>query len=637
MDYFYEIGEDDDVEVAHEMRSRAEGSSLWMRRDKNPKHFNTISLYAENADIDESRNRLDEGVERRQSLVDNSELLQNKRGGEDVVKRINTIFENVLRQEKKSRELIEHKNQRKCPRPSVHDLYTRRSEDENETERENVTIPGLSDIDERCGSYPQPLPVELVKNSEPATSTWTAAIPAGLESRVNAIKPKRKKAQPRTIWVSSVSGEVALNGIMNPGPFSGKKYKKSIQAALKEGDAKVLFCPRKPKLHYDPGYDNDTWEDDIKTLSEFPVATKEYNENRDRQNDLEAATSSTSKSENSRNEEILRLLNLQIQANEKMHKLNYQLEILKNQNNVLRLNVLSRNSDRLFQNEELQEKIKRRVDKLLNTLMSVESMLEEYRKLTNEDRYSHLNPATEYQYFDSGQNLCQFCSDVLPSLSDLLDHLHLDHLEVLLTIDADNRPWAVNNSQCVKEKNKKLPFKGSEFLFPCRGFYCDICKTFMGDEVMTKAHMEGSSHNARYNNYCKNNPSIDVEKKLTINSESEIEFEEEIDSLEKLVTEESCDANSSSDIDDEIIASGSSHLLENNSQSCMTDDIQVSSVNSRDDTLKATTASHSQNDSDVILVSDSDSDDVSLSSSIDDDFLYKGDNVEMKSLEDEPL
>ncbi|XP_036402343.1 zinc finger protein 318-like [Megalops cyprinoides] len=110
------------------------------------------------------------------------------------------------------------------------------------------------------------------------------------------------------------------------------------------------------------------------------------------------------------------------------------------------------------------------------------------------------NSADLYEYYDSGNHWCKNCNTTCGSMFDFFTHLHSKtHRK---TQDPYDRPWASNPSSKEKKRTtgEKVvrPAKGSEFLVPVIGFYCQLCEEFFGDQISAEDHVISHGHNEKY-------------------------------------------------------------------------------------------------------------------------------------------
>ncbi|CAB1312530.1 unnamed protein product [Coregonus sp. 'balchen'] len=107
-----------------------------------------------------------------------------------------------------------------------------------------------------------------------------------------------------------------------------------------------------------------------------------------------------------------------------------------------------------------------------------------------------------FEYYDAGNHWCKSCNATCGSMFDFFTHLHSkSHRK---TQDPYNRPWASSSSNIEMNKmyssGEKMtkPAKGSEFLVPVRGYYCQLCEEFYGDAICAEDHATSHTHNEKY-------------------------------------------------------------------------------------------------------------------------------------------
>ncbi|XP_077585305.1 uncharacterized protein znf318 isoform X2 [Stigmatopora nigra] len=106
-------------------------------------------------------------------------------------------------------------------------------------------------------------------------------------------------------------------------------------------------------------------------------------------------------------------------------------------------------------------------------------------------------PPEPLEYYDAGNHWCQNCNVTSGSVFDFLSHLHSkSHRK---SVDPHQRPWARSSGQTPRvEERETKPAKGCEFLLPVRGFFCQLCHSFLGDAVCAEEHVTATSHNHNY-------------------------------------------------------------------------------------------------------------------------------------------
>ncbi|XP_078462109.1 uncharacterized protein LOC144727270 isoform X2 [Lampetra planeri] len=113
--------------------------------------------------------------------------------------------------------------------------------------------------------------------------------------------------------------------------------------------------------------------------------------------------------------------------------------------------------------------------------------------------------------YDAGEHWCENCSVTFDSLSQFLPHLHSrKHRQ---TLDPDHHPWVFQQQQLDWLQQQKEPSllksrsqaKGSEFMMPILGYYCQLCAEFCVDQAFAKEHVMSSKHNNNYQKMVKDN------------------------------------------------------------------------------------------------------------------------------------
>ncbi|KAJ1148496.1 hypothetical protein NDU88_001327, partial [Pleurodeles waltl] len=126
--------------------------------------------------------------------------------------------------------------------------------------------------------------------------------------------------------------------------------------------------------------------------------------------------------------------------------------------------------------------------------------------------------ANMYEFCDGGSHWCKDCNAICANLYDYFTHMH--NRRHRQTLDPYKRPWA-NKGQvdakqdATKTTNKiSVPAKGSEFLMPVTGFYCELCEDFFGDQLCAEQHVKSYGHNESYKKYIEKNLLYEERRKL---------------------------------------------------------------------------------------------------------------------------
>ncbi|XP_077199493.1 uncharacterized protein LOC143840181 isoform X2 [Paroedura picta] len=123
-----------------------------------------------------------------------------------------------------------------------------------------------------------------------------------------------------------------------------------------------------------------------------------------------------------------------------------------------------------------------------------------------------------YDYYDTGNHWCKDCNTICGTMFDFFTHMH--NKKHRQTLDPYNRPWASKIQTETKHDPMKridkipLPAKGSEFLIPVTGYYCQLCHEFFGDQISAEQHVKSHPHNEKYTKHVDENPLYEERRNL---------------------------------------------------------------------------------------------------------------------------
>ncbi|XP_076305721.1 uncharacterized protein LOC143222713 [Tachypleus tridentatus] len=177
----------------------------------------------------------------------------------------------------------------------------------------------------------------------------------------------------------------------------------------------------------------------------------------------------------------------------------------------------------LLENSKLQDEINKQILDLKKTIEETEKQIELGKQPhnTQETLIQGVGPKKEepneektedserFKYFDPGNHWCKLCNEVYATVPQLFDHLHNSmHKQKM---DALDRPWAAENKKKHPVEKNTAPkilisLKGVQFIYPISGFYCSLCKEFMGDGACADEHLKSQKHNRSYMKYTLLNP-----------------------------------------------------------------------------------------------------------------------------------
>ncbi|XP_061480745.1 zinc finger protein 318-like isoform X2 [Rhineura floridana] len=130
----------------------------------------------------------------------------------------------------------------------------------------------------------------------------------------------------------------------------------------------------------------------------------------------------------------------------------------------------------------------------------------------------HSQEANIYDYYDTGNHWCKDCNTICGTMFDFFTHMH--NKKHRQTLDPYNRPWASKTQTETKQELTKridripVPAKGSEFLMPVTGYYCQLCHEFFGDQISAEQHVKNNPHNEKYKKYVDENPLYEDRRNL---------------------------------------------------------------------------------------------------------------------------
>uniref|UniRef100_A0A8D2J901 Zinc finger protein 318 n=1 Tax=Varanus komodoensis TaxID=61221 RepID=A0A8D2J901_VARKO len=130
----------------------------------------------------------------------------------------------------------------------------------------------------------------------------------------------------------------------------------------------------------------------------------------------------------------------------------------------------------------------------------------------------HIQGANIYDYYDTGNHWCKDCNTTCGTMFDFFTHMH--NKKHRQTLDPYNRPWASKTQAETKQEVTKridkipVPAKGSEFLIPVTGYYCQLCHEFFGDQISAEQHVKSHPHNEKYKKHVEENPLYEERRNL---------------------------------------------------------------------------------------------------------------------------
>ncbi|XP_078398930.1 zinc finger protein 318 isoform X2 [Cetorhinus maximus] len=184
----------------------------------------------------------------------------------------------------------------------------------------------------------------------------------------------------------------------------------------------------------------------------------------------------------------------------------------------------------VIQDKSLKSSDKRKDDFLEKVLLKEEKLSSSKEISTRKGSLEELDAKTKklrenlpesggvYEYYDAGNHWCKNCNTICGTLFDFFTHMH--NKRHRQTLDPYDRPWTAkmpseDKNGSVKRTDKiTMPAKGSEFLMPVTGFYCQLCEEFYGDQICAEDHVKSRGHNDKYKEYLNENPVYEQRRNL---------------------------------------------------------------------------------------------------------------------------
>lgn len=111
----------------------------------------------------------------------------------------------------------------------------------------------------------------------------------------------------------------------------------------------------------------------------------------------------------------------------------------------------------------------------------------------------------EPKFFDSEQHWCQYCNVFPPTIKKYLQHLHDDsHKKKIKELKINESPW----HKCLPEEQAwrtdstdSVCVKAFNFFVPANGWFCQLCRSWMGDIHCAATHLRSYVHNMNLKNF----------------------------------------------------------------------------------------------------------------------------------------
>lgn len=111
----------------------------------------------------------------------------------------------------------------------------------------------------------------------------------------------------------------------------------------------------------------------------------------------------------------------------------------------------------------------------------------------------------EPKFFDSELHWCQVCNVFPPTIKKYLQHLHEDaHAQKVKEQRVNDKPWhtCLPEEQAWRtETTDTVRVKAFNFFAPVNGWFCQLCRSWMGDIHCAATHLRSYVHNMNLKNF----------------------------------------------------------------------------------------------------------------------------------------
>ncbi|KAI5733790.1 hypothetical protein M8J76_015952 [Diaphorina citri] len=165
----------------------------------------------------------------------------------------------------------------------------------------------------------------------------------------------------------------------------------------------------------------------------------------------------------------------------------------------------------------------------------------------------------EPKFFDSELHWCQYCNVFPPTIKKYLQHLHEEsHKKKIKELKINESPW----HKCLPEEQAwrtdstdSVHVKAFNFFVPTNGWFCQLCRSWMGDIHCAATHLRSYVHNMNLKNFQEKFPNwkkgwLD-ERSKALEKTFECRKESSIDSVQNSVEGKKKDESESSSGEEE--------------------------------------------------------------------------------------
>ncbi|KAL1459769.1 hypothetical protein WDU94_011723 [Cyamophila willieti] len=175
--------------------------------------------------------------------------------------------------------------------------------------------------------------------------------------------------------------------------------------------------------------------------------------------------------------------------------------------------VLIKKQRSLTETRQAEERAKKRKRSLSNTKVKIAKKTEDKDEGEVETKEEPVPPVppkrkpsvNEPKFLDSELHWCQYCNVFPPTIKKYLQHLHEDsHKKKIKELKINEHPW----HKCLPEEQAwrtdstdAVHVKAFNFFVPTNGWFCQLCRSWMGDIHCAATHLRSYVHNMNLKNF----------------------------------------------------------------------------------------------------------------------------------------
>uniref|UniRef100_A0A8D8V6Z4 Zinc finger matrin-type protein CG9776 n=1 Tax=Cacopsylla melanoneura TaxID=428564 RepID=A0A8D8V6Z4_9HEMI len=175
--------------------------------------------------------------------------------------------------------------------------------------------------------------------------------------------------------------------------------------------------------------------------------------------------------------------------------------------------VLIKKQRSLSETRQAEERVRKRKASLSKTKVKTAKKRDdkdEEEVETKEEPVSFVPPkrkpsVNEPKFLDSELHWCQYCNVFPPTIKKYLQHLHEEsHKKKIKELKINENPW----HKCLPEEQAwrtdstdAVHVKAFNFFVPANGWFCQLCRSWMGDIHCAATHLRSYVHNMNLKNF----------------------------------------------------------------------------------------------------------------------------------------